>query len=74
MNPQKEKILELSEQKDTSLTYQRLPVYLPRFLGFRNTTYRLNLTSEAIISEGICMTSGPRYGFISLNDKQTKNI
>jgi len=41
-------------------------------LGFRNTIYRLNLTSGAIISEGICMTSGPRYGFISLNDKQTK--
>ena len=41
-------------------------------LGFRNTTYRINLTSETIISEGICMTSGPRYGFISINDKQTK--
>ena len=42
-------------------------------LGFRNLNYNLNLTSEnTIISEGICMISGPKYGFISLNDKQTK--
>ena len=41
-------------------------------LGFRNTNYRINLTSDTLISEGICITSGPRYGFISLNDKQTK--
>lgn len=43
-------------------------------LGFRKTLYTLNLTtSNKIISEGICMITGPRYGFISLNDKQTKS-
>ena len=42
-------------------------------IGFRNMNYTLNLnTSKNTISESICMISGPIYGFLSLNDKQSR--
>jgi hypothetical protein len=39
-------------------------------LGFREAEYRSNATTKKIISEGICLICGPRYGFISINDYQ----
>ena len=42
-------------------------------LGFRAGTYRagsLANGSSSIISEGICMPTGPRYAFISIDDGQ----
>jgi hypothetical protein len=42
-------------------------------IGFRNMNYKLNLnTTNDISSESICMISGPIYGFLSLNDKQSR--
>ena len=42
-------------------------------LGFRAGTYRagtLASGSSSVISEGICMPTGPRYAFISIDDGQ----
>jgi len=36
-------------------------------LGFRGGEY---MTSGAAVSEGICFISGPRYGFLAINDYQ----
>lgn len=36
-------------------------------LGFRSAEYQ---TTTQAVSEGICLVSGPRYGFISINDYQ----
>jgi hypothetical protein len=42
-------------------------------LGFRAGTYRagpLSKSASSIISEGVCMPTGPRYAFISIDDGQ----
>ena len=36
-------------------------------LGFRSAEY---ITTSSCVSEGICLISGPRYGFIAINDYQ----
>jgi hypothetical protein len=42
-------------------------------IGFRNINYKLNINSSTnIMSEGICMITGPTYGFVSLNDNQSR--
>jgi hypothetical protein len=43
-------------------------------LGFRSAEYicqvQLPMTDSLCISEGICLVSGPRYGFLSIDDHQ----
>lgn len=41
-------------------------------LGFRSSEYisNVDMTPPACVSEGICLVSGPRYGFISIDDHQ----
>jgi hypothetical protein len=40
-------------------------------LGFRAAEYVCSTTAEATcVSEGICLISGPRYGFLSIDDHQ----
>lgn len=40
-------------------------------LGFRSAEYVCNVSgSAACVSEGICLVSGPRYGFLSIDDHQ----
>jgi hypothetical protein len=42
-------------------------------LGFRVGTYKTGSTADktsAIISEGVCMVTGPRYAYISIDDGQ----
>ena len=39
-------------------------------LGFRNPFYMLYSYTPTAVSEGICLVSGPRYGFIAIDDFQ----
>ena len=39
-------------------------------LGYRNPFYTLYSYNPTIVSEGICLVSGPRYGFIAIDDFQ----
>ena len=39
-------------------------------LGFRSAEYITSSTSKSVVSEGICLVAGPRYGFISIEDYQ----
>jgi hypothetical protein len=39
-------------------------------LGFRAAEYKSEITNSIVFSEGICLMSGPRYGFLSINDYQ----
>ena len=38
-------------------------------LGFRSASYTVS-TLATLLSEGICMITGPQYGFLSINDYQ----
>ena len=39
-------------------------------LGFRSAEYTATQTTPACVSEGICLVSGPRYCFLSIDDHQ----
>lgn len=69
-----EVLFNVSDNIITNPNLTELQQFLGWQLGFRKTSYSLNLnTTNNIASEGICMITGPRYGFISLNDKQTRS-
>ena len=49
---------------------QSLQLRLGWQLGFRKAKYSSTSSNTAIMSEGICLICGPRYGFISIDDYQ----
>ena len=52
---------------DGSISDDQLPMLLGWQLGFRNNVYKLDAGKEAI-SEGLCVVSGPRYIYLSIDD------
>jgi len=46
-----------------------LPLRCGWQLGFRSASYTVS-TLATLLSEGICMITGPQYGFLSINDYQ----